>query len=215
LAKNDLASDQQLLELLAGGSRESYTVIYHRYSELLFRHAFNMLEDRAEAEDVIQEVFLMLWVKRAELVAARSLSAYLYSSVRNRILNLIAHRKVIDKYINSINTIPVGYTTDETLLEKELAAAIEKEIKAMSPKLREIFLMSREQQLSHRDIGELLNISDKTVKQQVYKAVKQLKEKIGHLLKTMSIFLNVFLYLFLGLFSFFFLHLFFFSLFSA
>lgn len=194
MAKNDLASegfsDQQLLELLAGGSRESYTTIYYRYSELLFRHAYNMLEDRAEAEDVIQEVFMMLWTKRAELVAARSLSAYLYSSVRNRILNHITHQKVIDKYIDSLLTRPeaAGYTSDEKLLEKELAVIIEKEIKAMPPKMREIFLLSREQQLSHRDIGELLNISDKTVKQQVYKAVKQLKERISHLIRNISVF---------------------------
>jgi RNA polymerase sigma-70 factor, ECF subfamily len=197
LARNDLASesfsDQQLLKLLAGGSRESYTIIYKRYSELLFRHACSMLDDRTEAEDVIQEVFMMLWTKRAELIAARSLSAYLYSSVRNRILNHITHQKVIDRYINSLRAHfeSGGYTTDERLLEKELAAVIEKEIKSMPPKMQEIFLMSREQHLSHRDIGALLNISDKTVKQQVYKAVKQLKDKIGHLLRNISV-LNLF-----------------------
>lgn len=149
-----------------------------------------MLEDRAEAEDVIQEVFLMLWTKRAGAAGAKSLSGYLYASVRNRILNHLTHQKVVDKYLDSIRTYMEagGYTADELLREKELAAVIEREIEAMPPKMREIFLMSREQELSHKSIGELLNISDKTVKQQVYKAVKQLKGRVENFLKVIPIF---------------------------
>ncbi|WP_343690762.1 RNA polymerase sigma-70 factor [Chitinophaga sp.] len=195
MAKSDIAlellSDQQLLQLLAKGSQAGYTVIYARYSEILFRHAYKMLEDRAEAEDVIQEVFLMLWTKRAEVAGATSLSGYLYTSVRNRILNHLTHQKVIDKYLDSMRTYVEagGYTADEQLREKELAAIIEKEIGAMPPKMREIFLMSRNEQLSHKSIGELLNISDKTVKQQVYKAVKQLKGRVEHFLKVIPLLL--------------------------
>lgn len=187
----DLLPDQQLLQLLATGSQASYTVIYSRYSEILFRHAYNMLEDQAEAEDVIQEVFLMLWTKRSEVAAAKSLSAYLYTSVRNRILNHITHQKVVDKYLDSMRTFMEtgGYTADELLREKELAAVIEREIAAMPPKMREIFLMSRNEQLSHKSIGELLNISDKTVKQQVYKAVKQLRGRLENFLKVIPLFL--------------------------
>ena len=187
----DLLPDQQLLQLLATGSQASYTVIYSRYSEILFRHAYNMLEDQAEAEDVIQEVFLMLWTKRSEVAAAKSLSAYLYTSVRNRILNHITHQKVVDKYLDSMRTFMEtgGYTADELLREKELAAVIEREIAAMPPKMREIFLMSRNEQLSHKSIGELLNISDKTVKQQVYKAVKQLRGRMENFLKVIPLFL--------------------------
>lgn len=194
LAKPDIAlellPDQQLLQLLATGSQASYTVIYSRYSEMLFRHAYNMLEDQAEAEDVIQEVFLMLWTKRSEVAAAKTLSAYLYTSVRNRILNHIAHQKVVDKYLDSMRTYMEtgGYTADELLREKELAAVIEREIAAMPPKMREIFLMSRNEQLSHKSIGELLNISDKTVKQQVYKAVKQLRGRLENFLKVIPLF---------------------------
>ncbi|WP_343671094.1 RNA polymerase sigma-70 factor [Chitinophaga sp.] len=194
MAKPDIAlellPDQQLLQLLAAGSQASYTVIYARYSEILFRHAYNMLEDRAEAEDVIQEVFLVLWTKRADVAGAKSLSAYLYTSVRNRILNHLTHQKVVDKYLDSIRNYMEtgGYNADELLREKELAAVIEKEIGAMPPKMREIFLMSRDQQLSHKSIGELLNISDKTVKQQVYKAVKQLKGRVDNFFKVIPIF---------------------------
>ncbi|WP_220388737.1 RNA polymerase sigma factor [[Flexibacter] sp. ATCC 35208] len=186
----ELLPDHQLLQLLSAGSQASYTVIYERYSEILFRHAYNMLEDRAEAEDVIQEVFLMLWTKRAGAAGAKSLSGYLYASVRNRILNHLTHQKVVDKYLDSIRTYMEagGYTADELLREKELAAVIEREIEAMPPKMREIFLMSREQELSHKSIGELLNISDKTVKQQVYKAVKQLKGRVENFLKVIPIF---------------------------
>jgi RNA polymerase sigma-70 factor (ECF subfamily) len=194
LAKNDIAleafPDQQLLQLLAEGNQASYTVIYSRYSEVLFRHAFHMLEDLEEAQDVVQEVFLMLWSKKEDLITARSLSGYLYSSVRNRILNHFTHQKVIDKYLDSIRTYleTGGYTPDEHLREKELAAIIEKELASMPPKMQEIFRLSREKQLSHKAIGEQLNISDKTVKQQIYKAVKQLRSKIEHFIKITPLF---------------------------
>lgn len=133
----------------------------------------------------------MLWTKRSEVAAAKTLSAYLYTSVRNRILNHITHQKVVDKYLDSMRTFMEtgGYTADELLREKELAAVIEREIAAMPPKMREIFLMSRNEQLSHKSIGELLNISDKTVKQQVYKAVKQLRGRLENFLKVIPLFL--------------------------
>lgn len=173
-------SDDELLQYIKDGNQNAYAEIYRRYSEVLFRHAVRLLQDRSEAEDVIQEVFLMIWEKRNKIFLANSLSSYLYNTVRNRIFNHLTHQKVIVKYLDSIREfIKNGhYSTDETIREKELTIIIEKEIAALPPKMREIFLLSREEDLSYKDIGRQLHISDKTVKQQVYNAVKILKIKI-------------------------------------
>lgn len=174
-------TDNKLADLLRKGDRLAYTAIFGRYKEVLFRHAFRLLQDRDEAEDVVQDVFLMVWEKREALIFTSSLSAYLYSTVRNRIFNHLNHQKVIARYLGSIRDfIEKGhYTTDELLREKELAAIIEKEVAALPERMQEVFRLSREESRSHKEIGDLLNISDKTAKQQLYKAVKILKLKIN------------------------------------
>lgn len=180
-------SDDQLTILLKKGDRLAYGVIFSRYQEVLFRHAFRLLQNRDEAEDIIQDIFLMLWEKRNTLVFTTSLPAYLYSTVRNRIFNHLAHQKVIDRYLDSIRRFMEKgiYEADEQIRAKELAAIIEKEVAALPERMRLVFLLNREQSRSHREIGKLLNISDKTSKQQLYKAVKILKLKLSTILSTL------------------------------
>lgn len=173
-------SDQQLVALLRDGNTYAYTAIYERYKALLYKHAYNLLGDEVETEDVLHDVFLAIWDKREQLKASDTLSAYLYKAVRNRIFNLMAHREVIGRYADSIRAFAREgcNITDERVREKELLVQIEREIANLPPKMREVFLMSREKELSYKEIGEQLNISEKTVRQQVYNAVKTLKGKI-------------------------------------
>jgi RNA polymerase sigma-70 factor (ECF subfamily) len=177
--------DSRLAALLKDGDALAYTEIFERYKILLYKHAFRMLEDQEDSNDVIQDVFLALWQKRDTLTIKTSLAAYLYQSVRNRIFDRITHQKVIARYLSSIRDfIEAGqYTTQEQLRAKELAAIIETEIAALPRKMREVFELSRNEELSYKDIARKLNISDKTVKQQVYHAVKILRLKVN-LLRT-------------------------------
>lgn len=183
-------TDNELASLLRQGERLAYTEIFNRYKEVLFRHAVRFLQDRELAEDVIQDVFLMLWEKREALTFTSSLSAYLYSTVRNRIFNHMTRQKVVARYLDSIRDFMEKgcYTTDEQVRARELAAIIEKEVAALPQKMREVFLLSREESRSHKEIGELLGISDKTAKQQLYKAVKILRLKISSMLSTLLFF---------------------------
>ncbi|HXD77004.1 MAG TPA: RNA polymerase sigma-70 factor [Puia sp.] len=171
--------DSRLAALLKAGDEVAYTEIFERYKVILYKHAFRVLEDRDDANDVIQDVFLALWQKKDMLAVETSLGAYLYHAVRNRIFDRISHRKVVDKYIRSIRDFMEAgqYTTDEAIRAKELAAIIEAEVAALPRKMREVFELSRNEELSYKEIARRLNISDKTVKQQVYNAVKILRLK--------------------------------------
>jgi RNA polymerase sigma-70 factor (ECF subfamily) len=173
--------DSRLAALLKDGDALAYTEIFERYKTLLYKHAFRMLEDEEDANDVIQDVYLALWQKRETLTIKISLAAYLYQSVRNRIFDHLTHQKVIARYLHSIRDfIEAGqYITEEQIRAKELAAIIETEIAALPQKMREVFELSRNEELSHKDIARKLNISDKTVKQQVYNAVKILRLKVN------------------------------------
>ena len=173
-------SDQQLVSLFKKGDKKAYSEIFERYSGLLLRHTFRLLNTRDESQDIVQEVFVMLWEKRETLSLTGALSSYLYTSVRNRIFNFLSHQKVVLKYAESFNKFTVeGYNfTEDTARENELARLIEREIDLLPERMREVFLLNKKQGLSYQEIGEKLGISPETAKQQVYKAGKILKPKI-------------------------------------
>jgi RNA polymerase sigma-70 factor (ECF subfamily) len=176
-------TDQTLLTLLRQGDKGAYTVIYDRYKNLLYNHAYKKLGDPEEVKDVLQELFTNLWNKRADIPVAMNLSGYLYAGIRNRVLNLLSHKEVENKYLSSIQrfTPQEDYSTDLAIREKELADLIQKEIDQLPPKMREVFLLSRKENLSHQEIAGQLSISEQTVAKQVTNAIRILRLRLGSL----------------------------------
>jgi RNA polymerase sigma-70 factor (ECF subfamily) len=173
-------SDAELLDLLRDGDHAAFTVIYRRYFKLLYLHALKKTGDEAQAEDVVQELFTILWQKRAEINSTH-LAAYLYTSIRNRIVDMYAKQQVADKYIRTLGDFADAYheNADHLVRERDLTAIIEKEIQAMPPRMREIFELSRKAHLSHQEIAEQLDISPNTVSVQLTKALHLLRVKLG------------------------------------
>lgn len=180
-------SDQELTALMREGDRLAYTELYHRYWPLLYRHARKMLQDQDDALDVVQDVFTSLWLKSAELEISMALSSYLYSAVRNAVLNFIKRSKLKNTYLDSLaDFLEKGeFVTDEQVRYNEFAATIEAEINKLPPKMREIFILSRNLGLSYSQIAAQLNISDETVRKQMYRALKQLRLRLGPQLFTL------------------------------
>jgi RNA polymerase sigma-70 factor (ECF subfamily) len=174
-------TDQTLLTLLRQGDKDAYTVIYDRYKNLLYNHAYKKLGDPEEVKDVLQELFTNLWNKRVDIPVAMNLSGYLYAGIRNRILNLLSHKEVENKYLTSIQqyTQEGDYSTDLVIREKEMADLIQKQIDQLPPKMREVFLLSRKENLSHHEIAEQLSISEQTVAKQVTNALRILRVRLG------------------------------------
>lgn len=174
-------TDDDLFTLFRKGDQLAYTEIYNRYEGVLQIHAYRKLGDYEDVKDVMQELFTNLWVKRAELPQTSNLSGYLYTALRNRIFDLMSHKQVANKYTQSLqHFIGQGqYLADQDLREKELKALIQKEIDALPAKMREVFILSRHGELSHKEIAEKLNISEQTVSKQITNALKILRTKLG------------------------------------
>lgn len=174
-------TDHELASLLIEGDQGAYTELYHRFKGVLYVHAFRMLQDKDDAKDIVHDLFTALWTKRASLTFRSGIASYLYTSVRNRVFDAISHKKVRSRYLESLKELSLeeGYSEDELLHEKELAALIEKETAALPDKMRQIFELSRKVNLTHKEIAEKLEISDKTVKKQVSNAVRILRLKLG------------------------------------
>lgn len=174
-------SDPDLVLLLKEGDRNAFAEIYHRYKLILHNHAWNKTQNTVDAQDVIQEIFSNLWIKREVIQIDTNLSGYLYNSVRNHILNLFARKQLQQKYIDSIREFAQGgaAVTDYKVRESMLRDAIEKEIADLPPRMREVFELSRKRHLSHKEIADIMGTTEQTVKKQMSNALKHLRSKLG------------------------------------
>jgi len=181
MSSYSILSDKELTSLIKGGDEASFAEIYNRFYGILYLHAYKRLNNEEEARDVIHELFAALWTKRESFEIETNLSGYLYSSIRNRILDIITHKKVEEKYIDSLqNYIDHDFNyADHLVRERDLTSLIEKEISFLPDRMREIFQLSRKSHLSHKEIAILLGLSEQTVRTQVKKALKVLRLRLG------------------------------------
>ncbi len=181
MAVSNSFTDEELAVLLSQGDRVAFTLIYNRYFQVLYIHAYHKLSDSQEAQDIVHELFAQLWAKHQELNIQQSLQSYLYASIRNKILDHFAKKDVRNKYLQSLDGfLQQNYcVTDHRIREKQLNALIEKGITSLPDKMRTVFEMSRQQALSHKEIAQQLNLSENTVKKQINNALRILRSKIG------------------------------------
>jgi len=186
-------SDKQLIDFLKSGDHKAFEEIYERNWGILYFHALKLLNDEDESKDVVQEVFIGLWNKSDNIQIQSSLSAYLFSATRNKVLNLIRDKKTrvgytdlfslyIDKHKNVIL---------EQIEERELLQTIEAVIQSLPEKMRTVFELSRNEHLSHQEISEKLSISEGTVKRQISNALQILRRELN---KPETLILAVILY---------------------
>ncbi len=175
------SSEQQLLSALRTGDSGALRRIFDQHYSLLLGDVYRIIPDEDTCKDLVQEVFVELWRKHTEIDIHTSLRAYLRRSAINRALNYIKTSKRIrfeepDQIANTADTSPRDIAQQEVQesLEKALHAAIE----TLPEKCRLVFSLSRFEQLSHREIAGRLDISVKTIENQITKAMKILREAL-------------------------------------
>jgi RNA polymerase sigma-70 factor (family 1) len=186
----NLCTEEALLSLLKVSDESAFEQIYLRYDSLLYSYAYRKLQNKQEAQDVVQEVFITLWNVRENFQVKSTLSGYLYKSVLNKIFNIFKHQNIIQKYIDSGDHFIEKDTvdTDYLIREKEISVLIEKEIAAMPPRMREIYELKRKEYLSTKEISEKLQIAETTVSTQIKRALKLLRVKLRIVIYIMWIF---------------------------
>lgn len=184
MANYDSFPDDELLRRLAASDHSAFNELYHRYFELLYRHAYQKLGDEAASKDIIQEVFTALWFKRESALHIKNLAAYLFSSTRNKLFDYFAHEKVQEKHLESLQAFlaerPV-VSADHPIREAQFQAYIDRQIRDLPPKMRLVFEMSRKEQLSYKEIAEQLSTTENNVSKQVNNALRLLRTKLSAL----------------------------------
>jgi len=172
-------SDQEMIVLLQNNDEVAIWLIFDNYWESLFLVAFNIVKDRFIAEDIVQETIIAVWDKRTDLTLRHSLKAYLFASVRYAAYK--EWKRIIARKLESLDDIEVAdhHSVFESLAYYDLKAQINKVVDGLPDRCKEVYLLSREDQLSHKEIAERMNISVKTVENQLTKALRILRLSIN------------------------------------
>lgn len=172
-----------LIKRLRKDDESALTIIYNTYWKLLYASAFNILKNKELSEDVVQDVFISLWNNRKQLEIKVSLKSYLHASTRYQVFAVIRKNKSIS-HIELLDDVDnrLKKTSPETkLMFKELVEQIDHIIGLLPDKCSKVYKLSREEQLSHKEISQKLNISTKTVENHITKALKTLRNSLGYI----------------------------------
>ena len=170
--------DQELLFRLRKDDVIAYEEIYSKYAERLFVYAMNIFKQQELCEDILQNVFIQLWVKRKEHKVTH-LKAYLYQAVKFQIFKKLRNQRFTETDLTRLNLIDASLNVSRRMEYDELESWIEKLVDNLSPRCREIFIMSRFQEKSNKEIAEELGLSIQSVKNQISKALKILRQQIS------------------------------------
>jgi RNA polymerase sigma-70 factor (ECF subfamily) len=178
-AKNIFENKKKLEILLQKEPEFVFETIFRLYYDKLFQIAKVYLNNKEDAEEIVQNVFLKLWDGLNQLAGINNINGYLFTLTKNACLNFLKHRKIRSNYhSNKEEAIQIQYLRSETeslLLENELQTKIDEGIDSLPEKCKIIFIQSRIEGLKNAEIAKIHGISKKTVDNQISKGIKHLR----------------------------------------
>jgi len=173
-------SDQPLLEHIQRDSPKAFAMLLDRYSQALFEHVYRKIGHREDAEDITQEIFLSFWKNRTTIHvdANSSLQSYLFGAAKYKVIDYYTKAAVQIPQLDSIQEMGAAAHADDALLTKELQCLLEKELNAMPERMRRPLQLSREEEMTIREIAQLLEISEQSVKNNISSALYKLRLRV-------------------------------------
>lgn len=177
MCADNFSEERSLILRLIGGDEDAFCELYATYKNRLIYFAMRFLKSREYAEDVFQDAFTVVWQSRRFINPDASFSSYLYTIMRNRILNQLRNAANEEKLKESILSQALDYTEDtkREVMLNDLKSLISHALQQLTPRQREIFEMSREAQLSHKEIADKLGISVNTVQEHISTSLKLIR----------------------------------------
>lgn len=176
-------NDQEAIVLLKSDNHEAFEYLYKVYCGQVYNFSRLYINSSEDIKEIVQEVFIKLWETRSFLRENDNLKGYLFIVTRNLIFN--RQKKAFNEnfYKTSVLSAYAQLSIDSCNIEEELQAKelnkyIDKIIAELPPKQQEIFILSRKENLSYKEIAQLMNISEKTVEAHIYKAIRHIKSRI-------------------------------------
>jgi RNA polymerase sigma-70 factor (family 1) len=183
-------SDEQLIALLKQDNLNAFKEIYIRYWKKLYSESYKRLKNRELSEEIVQEIFTNLWLKRHSLQITSTVGGYLHQSVMNHVIDQYRKELVREKYKEAFKAVhsEVDNSIEDEIMLKDLVYTIETEVSYLPDKCRSVYELSRNEHKTNKEIALHLGISEKTVENHLTKALKQLRLGLSHYLTVIVIF---------------------------
>ena len=185
-------NDQEAIVLLKSDSHESFEYLYKVYGGQVYNFSKLYINSSEDIKEVVQEVFVKLWEARSFLREDENFRGFLFIVTRNLIFN--RQKKTFNENFYKLSVLSAyeqsnidSYNIEEELQAKELNNYIDKIIEELPPKQQEILILSRKENLSHKEIAELLNISERTVEVHIARAIRHIKSRLEYLIALLGV----------------------------
>ncbi|MDX8339372.1 RNA polymerase sigma-70 factor [Draconibacterium sp. IB214405] len=185
----------ELVNLLKQGDIEAFDKIYNIYCHKLHQFVLRYLKQEEDAEEIVQEVFIKIWESRKKIDVHASFEAYLFTISYNSTISLLRKRISESKsreYLKSVQEIQKANSVIDDLQYNELNDKVQSLLQQLTPRQKEIYMLSREEGLSHKEIAARLNISENTVKNHLVTTLKFLKSNLDTGLVVNALFFYLF-----------------------
>lgn len=171
----------------------TFEALFRAHFKEMTLFAITLVKEEEAAREIVQEAFVNLWEKRSSIDLSRPVKSYLSTSVRNRCINYLRDHR---KFSRDLLAIEEGaaqkvYDQADKLVESEIREKIAAAVLELPEKCREVFLLSRHEQLRYQEIADKLGISVKTVETQMSKALQHLRIRLGEYLTALMFLLNI------------------------
>ena len=171
--------DDVMLDKIREGDKQTYRLLFENYYKVLILYATSLTKNEPKAEDLVQNVFINLWTKRDTLEIRSSIKSYLYKSVYNLFINDYRKELRNDNVLDKIHYEVLQQSIDEE--EHSIKSKLDwvnKEINALPPKSKEIFVMNKRRGLTYKEISKILDISENTVESHISRALNRIRNNI-------------------------------------
>lgn len=175
--KIDVNQLTYLQQLIAGGSQKAFEDLYRLFFARLFNFAMLYVHKKEVAEEIVNDIMIKVWNKKAELVAVQNLETYLFVAVRNHSLNYLAQYITVEADGSQGQLIDLNDPGKE-LEWKEIYFRLNQAIDELPDQCRTVFKLIKEEGFRYKQVAEILNISPRTVETQLFRAIKKLDKVI-------------------------------------
>lgn len=168
-------NERELLLSLAQGEDHAFASVFHHYRHRIYAIAFRLLGSASQAEDVVQDIFLKMWLKRGELHEISHFKAYLFTVTRNHIftsLKLIARQQLA---ASELSAAAANEIKDAAIIHKEYEQILQRAIAQLSPQQELIYKLSKEEGLKRNEIADRLQLSPETIKVHLANAMRSIR----------------------------------------
>ena len=182
-----MEKDFVFVEKLKNGDNNAYTLLMNDYYKNLCGYANLFTKDPSKSEDIVQNIFVKIWIYRKKIDPNIPIKKYLHKSVYNEFIDQYRKNKSVisleEKYLKVIDTI----IDDNSLDIEKLMMNVNREIDKLPEKCKRVFILNKKEGLTHDEIAEYLQISTKTVESHITRAFKILNQKLGNKIKSILI----------------------------